>query len=355
MRIATTSATQQEADVTKVKFGLWYDFRNPPAAGRPFHSLYGETLEQIAYAETLGFDQIWTSEDHFIDDGYSPSLLPICAAIAARTDRVRIGTNVLLLPLHNPLRVAEDAATVDVISGGRFDLGVAVGYRLEEFETFGVDRHKRGRMMDEAVTLVRRAWDEDEFTFAGRYYNFPNVRLTPKPVQSPAPIWVGGFTEPAIRRAGRLGDGALNLSLAHIPAFLEEWHKRGRRDDEVKVLIGPGTMRVCEDPDRAWAELGRHALYQSQNYARWFAAAGQPVGPVLGTVEELRQRNPGIFLTPGQAIERLKSLLYRARELLPQAELHFYWWSVFPGESVESSTRALELAATNVAPALRES
>ena len=336
-----------------VKFGLWYDFRNPPEAGRPFAELYAQTLEQISHAEELGFDQIWTSEHHFIDDGYSPSLLPICAAIAARTTRVRIGTNVLLLPLHNPLRVAEDAATVDVISNGRFDLGVAVGYRVEEFETFGVDRHHRGRMVDEAVMVIRRAWDEDSFSFEGRYYSYPNVMLTPKPVQQPCPIWIGGLTEPAIRRAGRLGDGVLNLNLNLVPAFLEEWHRRGRTDDQAKLLIGPGTMRVCEDPERAWADLGKFALYQSQNYARWFGAAGQSVGPVLGSVDELRQRNPGIFVTPAQAIERLKGNLERARKLLPDAELHFYWWAVFPGEPVESSTRALELAAREVLPALR--
>ncbi len=351
-----------------VKFGLWYDFRNPPpnsppldargaggggSTGRSFADLYAATLEQIAHAEKLGFDQIWTSEHHFIEDGYSPALLPICAAIAARTERVRIGTNVLLLPLHNPLRVAEDAATVDVISNGRFDLGVAVGYKVEEFETFGANRHHRGRMMDEAVTVIRRAWDEDSFSFRGRHYSFENVRLAPRPVQSPCPIWIGGFTEAAIRRAGRMADGVLNLGFNQIEPFLDEWHKRGRADSDVKLLVGPGTMRVCEDPDRAWAELGAFALYQSQNYARWFAAAGQSVGPVLGSVDELRQRNPGIFVTPEQAIERLRASIDRARSLLGDPEVHVYWWSVFPGESVESSTAGLELAAAKVLPALR--
>src|SRR3990172_3443088 len=97
----------------EISFGLWYDFRNPPQWRRDFAGLYAETLEHIEYAEQLGFDNIWTSEHHFIEDGYSPSLLPICAAIAAKTTRVRIGTNILLLLLHDPLRVAEDATTVD--------------------------------------------------------------------------------------------------------------------------------------------------------------------------------------------------------------------------------------------------
>ena len=122
----------------EVSFGLWYDFRNPISTQRTNSEIYQNTLQHISYAEKLGFDNIWTSEHHFIEDSYSPSLLPICAAISAITSTIRIGTNVLLLPLHDPLRIAEDAATVDVISGGRFDLGVAAGYKLEEFEGFEI-------------------------------------------------------------------------------------------------------------------------------------------------------------------------------------------------------------------------
>lgn len=335
------------------RLGLWYDFRNPPEAGRSFATLYDQTLEQIAYAERLGFDDAWTSEHHFIPDGYSPSLLPICAAIAMRTTTMRIGTNVLLLPLHDPLRVAEDAATVDIISNGRFDLGVAVGYKLEEFRGFNKDRHKRGRMMDEAVQVIRRAWDEGEFTFEGRYYRYESVNVLPKPVQRPCPLWIGGMSEAAIRRAGRFGDGLLGIGRGTMPAFLEEWTKRGRDPNDVKLIVGPGSMRVCEDPDRAWSELGRHALYQSQNYSRWFGAAGQSFGPYLETVDELRQRNPRLFVTPDQAVEVLTNLVTYARTLIPDPEIHLYWWSVLPGEPVESSTRGLELFSSKVLPGFR--
>src|SRR5438309_6441614 len=126
---------------TKLRFGLWYDFRNPPAWKRPYDQLYSEIIDQIVWGEQHGFEDIWTSEHHFIEDGYSPSLLPICAAIAARTRRVQIGTNILLLTQHNPLHVAEDAATVDIISGGRFIFGPAVGYKVDEFAAWGIDYH----------------------------------------------------------------------------------------------------------------------------------------------------------------------------------------------------------------------
>ena len=117
----------------KIRFGLWYDFRNPEPWRQPADRLYREILDQIAWGENNGFDDVWLSEHHFIDDGYLPSILPVAAAIAARTNRIRIASGVLLMPFHNPVRLAEDIATVDVISGGRFELGVGIGFKREEF------------------------------------------------------------------------------------------------------------------------------------------------------------------------------------------------------------------------------
>jgi alkanesulfonate monooxygenase SsuD/methylene tetrahydromethanopterin reductase-like flavin-dependent oxidoreductase (luciferase family) len=114
------------SDGRKIRFGLWYDFRNPKQWRQPFDRLYGEILDQIAWGENNGFDDVWLSEHHFIEDGYLPSMLPAAAAIAARTKRIRIPLGVLLMPFHNPVRLAEDIAVVDAISGGRFELGVGV-------------------------------------------------------------------------------------------------------------------------------------------------------------------------------------------------------------------------------------
>ena len=136
-----------------LRFGLYYDFRNPPAWRRPYTHIYSEIFEQIIWAEQQGFDDVWLSEHHFQEDGYAPSLLPIAAAIAARTTTMRIGTAVLLLPLHHPVRVAEDAATVDVISNGRFQLGVGVGYKVEEFDSFAIAKTERGRRTNEGLEI----------------------------------------------------------------------------------------------------------------------------------------------------------------------------------------------------------
>ena len=107
-------------EARKIRFGLWYDFRNPAQWRQPADRLYREIFDQIAWGENNGFDDVWLSEHHFIEDGYLPSILPAAAAIAARTNRIRIASGVLLMPFHNPIRLAEDIATVDLVSGGRF-------------------------------------------------------------------------------------------------------------------------------------------------------------------------------------------------------------------------------------------
>src|SRR5713101_7425589 len=164
-----------------MEFGALMMFRNPPPWRRPIQEVYRNLLDLCVLAEELGFDHLWTSEHHFLDDGWSPSQLPILAAIAARTKRIRIGTFVLILPFHNPVRVAEDAATVDIISNGRLDLGVGPGNFLTEYETFGVPRRERRPRMHEGLEIIRRAFTENRFSFKGTYHAFPNLALSPRP------------------------------------------------------------------------------------------------------------------------------------------------------------------------------
>jgi len=329
-------------DGRDVSFGLWYDFRNPEEWRRPAAELYARTFEHIQYAERLGFDSIWTSEHHFIDDGYSPSLLPICAAIAAKTTRVRIGTNVLLLPFHDPLRIAEDAATVDIISNGRFDLGVAVGYKVEEFHGFAIERKTRAARMEEAVQVIRQSWSPGPFTFEGRYYTYRDVDVTPKPVQEPMPLWMGGFSEPAVRRAARGADGLLAAANV-IPTYMDELEKQGRAGEERRIAISLPWALVVEDPDEAWDEIAEHVLYQRQNYARWFSAAGTPIfgGPPESTAE-LRKRSPDIVVTPSRAREIVKRIVSQ------YPVTHLYWWSIPPGVAPRATHHSVELFSRQV-------
>ncbi len=188
-------------DSRKIRFGLWYDFRNPAQWRQSPDRLYREILDQIAWGENSGFDDVWLSEHHFIEDGYLPSILPVAAAIAARTNRIRIVSGVLLVPFHNPVRLAEDIATVDVISGGRFELGVGVGFKLEEFQGFGVPFKERGARTNQSLEIIRRALAGETVSFKSEFFDFQNIKVMPEPIQKPhPPIWLGGFTPAALPR-----------------------------------------------------------------------------------------------------------------------------------------------------------
>jgi alkanesulfonate monooxygenase SsuD/methylene tetrahydromethanopterin reductase-like flavin-dependent oxidoreductase (luciferase family) len=276
----------------KIHFGLWYDFRNPVRWRQPFERLYGEILDQIAWAENRGFDYVWLSEHHFIDDGYSPALMPIAAAIAARTKRIRISTAVILMPFHNPIRIAEDGATVDVISGGRFELGVAAGYKREEFDAFNIPVKERGGRTDESLEIIRRLWEGERLTFKGRYFALNNVRVTPEPIQRPRPrLWVGGFTRPAMRRAAKYADGLVgNPDRSLYETYVSELGKLGRPLDRMRLAMISGPILPSNDPDKTWNEAADHVIYQHNLYSRWFREAGDDrMGPEVRDRSELKQ------------------------------------------------------------------
>ncbi len=190
-----------------MKFGAGlFSMQTHADTGVDHKRLYSAALEQTKLAEKVGFDSVWLSEHHFLEDGYCPSPLAMAAAMAAVTENIRIGTGALILPLHNPVRVAEDAAVVDNISGGRFDLGVAIGYRKEEFDGFGLSIKNRPSLVEEGIDILLRSWAPGTFSYEGKRFQYENIDVTPKPVQKPhIPLYIGAFEEPAVKRAGRLG------------------------------------------------------------------------------------------------------------------------------------------------------
>ena len=331
-----------------LRFGLWYDFRNPPAWRQDPTRLYRGLLDQIARADALGWDDVWLSEHHFIPDGYTPSMLPLGCAIAARTERIHIGTSVLLLPLHDPLRVAEDAATLDVLSGGRLELGVAVGYRIEEFVGFAIPREERGSRMDEAVPLLRAFLRGETVTHAGRHYCYRDVEVHPRPVQPEPRLWIGGFTPPALRRAARLGDAFIAIGPVRplVDAYRAELAKLGKDPDAHEVAAGLMWLLVARDPEKRWAEAGEHLLYQANLYAKWFGEAGLPFAPTAASTQELRERGV-LIVTPEQARDAISR--YADENLITR----FYGWTVPPGLPPEWSDEHVELMAREVIPAFR--
>jgi alkanesulfonate monooxygenase SsuD/methylene tetrahydromethanopterin reductase-like flavin-dependent oxidoreductase (luciferase family) len=274
-------------------FGLFYDFRNPPAWQRHYPRIYGEIFEQIEWAEQHGFDNVWISEHHLVEDGYAPSTLPIAAAIAARTKTIRIGTAILILPLHNPIRVAEDAATVDIISGGRFELGVAVGYKIEEYESFGIPKKQRGGRTTEGLEIIRRLLDGETVNYRGKYYEVTGAKLAPLSVQQPRlPLWAGGFTPAIVQRAARHADGFLAVggpSKELFDGYVAALQALGKPTTDLRLAGGYFWLIPAEDPEKSWREAAPHVLYQLNLYAEWFQKSGLPLLPHIRDEAHLKE------------------------------------------------------------------
>lgn len=335
-----------------MSFGVTYDFRNPVQGGRSFAQLYGETLDHLTAAEDLGFDTVWLTEHHFTADGYLPSLLPMAAAIAQRTSRIRIGTNVILLPLHHPLRVAEDGAVVDVLSNGRFVLGAAVGYRPMEFEALGVSVHQRGGRIREQLEIITQAWTQGSVSYQGHYYSYGNLPVSPRPVRQPRPpIYLGGSSRAALRRAAAQGDGLLVPgfgSRQEYDLYMAAVEACGKNPSDASYLATNIVMYVDHDHARAWEDVKQHILYQENVYAQWYIDAGYPelVGRRLASSPDELNRESYLVGAPAYVLERIA----RHRETVPFTHMSF--WAILPGQEPAAARRSLELFAAEVLPHL---
>jgi len=203
------------------RLGVRYDLRRVPG-DVPVARRYARLLAHAAGAEAAGVDVLWVAERPFARNALLPAALPVCAALAMRTRRVRIATGALPLPLHHPLRVAEDAASLDVLSGGRLELGVGLGGGAEGAWGFGIPDRERAGRLEEAVTLLRRSWSGEAVAFEGRHFAVGDVVVHPRPVQRPhPPLWIAARAEAALRRAARLGTGLLTDDAGAARRFLE--------------------------------------------------------------------------------------------------------------------------------------
>jgi alkanesulfonate monooxygenase SsuD/methylene tetrahydromethanopterin reductase-like flavin-dependent oxidoreductase (luciferase family) len=264
--------------------------------------LYGAAIEQAAWAERNGIDAVHVTEHHGTEDGYLPSPIVMAAAMAARTKSIRIHLGALILPLHNPLRVAEDVCVLDNISGGRVDVTVGIGYVPSEFAMFDVDMKRRAALVEEGIAVLRGAFSGRPFMFRGR-----EVRISPAPVQPGGPkIFIAGAVEATALRAARLGDGIYPtiVTPALLDLYRNECVRLGRPVGRILDITGPLTIHVSTDPDRDWSRVGPHFLHEANAYGKWAAELGTPT-PFAAMQDVASLRASGLYqvLTPDQCVD----------------------------------------------------
>lgn len=332
-------------------FGVRYDFRNPCEWRQDWREHYDRLLEQAVRMDELGFDSIWLSEHHFTADGYCPAIMPLLGTLAARTKQARLGTCILLLPLYHPVRLAEDIATLDLLSHGRIDLGMAAGYRPSEFAAHGMSLRERAARMNEGIEILQLAWTEERVSYQGKHYTFEDLAVEPKPLQTPhPPLWIGGESPAAIHRAVKYNCHFMPSTTGHttIDAFRQEIARQGKELSRFKIAL-PRVIYVTDDPEAGWNELKAHLLYQHNMYCQWAVEAGmlrRDGGVTLDMPDQLPRENY-IIGTPATCIAKLDVM----QEQLNVDE--FMLWAVLPGFDIDKATRSLERFATEVMPHFR--
>lgn len=284
---------------------LRFNFVLPGRDPATLSSMYRAGIEMAAIADQHGFMAVTVEEHHGVDDGWSPAPLTTAAMMLGRTKKLRVMVQALLVPLNDPLRIAEAVAVLDLASGGRINVVAGLGYRPEEYADAGIDWKTRGATMDESLDAILAAWTGEEFTYRGR-----TVRVTPTP-QSPANaiLFVGGSGRPAARRAARLGLPL--LPAAHLPELQQYYEEQCAEHGTTGFVILPpehtSLTILAEDPDKAWAELGHHLLHEAQRYQSWQTAdIHSAVSSKASNVDELRAEGIYEILSPDQTIARCR-------------------------------------------------
>ena len=322
---------------------LRYDLRTPEWSTTPPAESYGAALDQSAWADEQGLDMVVVSEHHGVEDGFSPSPLTLAGAIAGRTKRIQINVSALLLPLYHPIRLAEDLAVLDLLSGGRVSIVAGLGYRAGESEMIDVPRKERVSRFEEYIEVLRQAFTGEPFEWQGQ------TRLVrPKPQSQPHPmIFVGGSGEKAARRAARLrlpfmaalGDQKL------ADAYNDQCQQEGWDGGFCILPHGPGFVHVTEDPDKAWDQIAPYAMHEATTYASW-QQPGQSseVTVHAESLDELKASGVYRVVTPDECVAL-------ADEVGPMGAIVLH--PLMGGMPPELGWESLELFASKVLPKLR--
>ena len=311
---------------------------------------YRDALEEVVRAEDLGFDSVWMEEHHSVTDHYWPSPLPVLAGFATRTSRMRLGTDILVAPFYHPVRLAEDAAMLDVMSGGRFVLGIAIGYKPDEFALYGAALEKRGARFEEQLAVMKALWTQDRVAFHGTYYTVDG-RLEPRPVTRPhPPVWIGGWGDITLRRAATLADNWVpgpTADLARLLAgkqqFLANRRAAGRNE---AVTEWPLTRDVIiADTDREARELAEKHIMIS--YRKEYAGGWRHpfIDASIATDLDALMQNRFLIGGPDQVVRALRPFVTE------YGMTHLICRVFFPDMPHRHIMRELELIAKEVRPA----
>jgi alkanesulfonate monooxygenase SsuD/methylene tetrahydromethanopterin reductase-like flavin-dependent oxidoreductase (luciferase family) len=342
--------------VTEVGFGLITCQRHP-GERRSDAELYAHALRLASEVEALGFDSVWTSEHHFFDDSYVSSQLPLLAAIAARTRRIALGPCVLLAPLFDPVHLAEDAATVDLIANGRLVLGLGLGWREEEFEGFGIPRRERARRMRATVSLLRQAWGDGPVTGDGDVFSVPSAHVTPKPASHGGPpIWLGAMVEPAIRRAARIADGFVatktspEMFATQVGWALDELERAGKNPARFTFAVHHPVF--VWDGEDAWERVEASLDYTDWKYSDMAESHSRPgpspLPPPIDAERRATLKVTSLWGSPAKVAEGIAAYGRAAG-----VDVHFIARSYFPGMDPAIQDRTIRLLAQEVTPMVR--
>ncbi len=319
------------------------DFRAPAFGAASRSEIYTAALDMFRWADKRGFDFLVLSEHHGVDDGWMPAPLTIAAAALGATERAPVMVSAAIIPLHDPVRIAEQIAVIDNAFPGRLMTIVGAGYKVDEFDMAGVDHAARGKILEEYVEVLLQAWTTESFEWRGR-----TVRVTPKPATQPHPmLLVGGGVPAAARRAARLRLPMLpmNTDPKVSEAYYDEAKKIGFDSGFVMVPDGPTFVHVTDDPDKAWSEIGQYLMYETSTYAS-YQTKGQVSTPMVqaASIEELK-RAPQIWVgTPDDIVAR-------AAAVPPMGALNFH--PLAGGLPPDLAWASLELFANKVLPRIR--
>jgi alkanesulfonate monooxygenase SsuD/methylene tetrahydromethanopterin reductase-like flavin-dependent oxidoreductase (luciferase family) len=313
-----------------------------PEFGAPVSALYAASLDMAAFADEMGIGRIGLMEHHGSEDGYLPAPFVMGGGIAARTKQCRITLGAVILPLHDPVKIAEQVAVLDLMSGGRLEVIFGAGYVPSEFARFNVSLRDRGKLLDQGIDLILRALRGERFEADGR-----EVFVRPLPIQAPEDIvMAAGGVEASARRAARFGIGFSPLRNDLLPLYDEECRKRGREPGRKIGNGAPMCIHVAEDPAEAWAHFKPHALHVAASYAKWAGEEANSNSPFVGLDDEEMLRRSGMFAvwTPDEVIA--------SAPLLTAANGALNFMPLLGGLSPELGWKSLELLKSKVMPRL---